>query len=159
MKVLTTSLILLILQVGIAHGSIIVGNTDVPTSVLFNFQVDEANEMALLIPPVYESWQDPSFFITAATASAPPPPSGTATPTPWLDDPVDNRPGGLGVCRTTDCAGIPDDNFNMGESVLLEINQPILVGDIYFRNGQHFLVFDPEADEGVDRHGGTALAR
>lgn len=64
---------------------------------------------------------------------------------PWLDGPTGNpaRPAGLGVCQDVSdgCAGASSDNMEVGEAVLLTVNTPIFVGDIWFRDGNHELNF------------------
>jgi hypothetical protein len=126
---------LLLLVINTVQASVINPDpsTDIPAgTVLFNFQVPEANEGALL--PGFQSQLDSSISITAVSVNIA---GGVA----WLDDPfLDNGnllPGGLGVCPTDDCEDNDADAVNQGESVLLTVSEAITVGDIYFRNGSH----------------------
>lgn len=115
-------------------------SSDIPMTTLFNFQVDSTQEGAF--PDMYESWQDSNFWITKAEAFTA---SGAPNPTPWLDGPLSGKPAGVGMCQTNDCNGSSDDNIQFDEAVKLYVNTPVLVGDLYFRNGDHDTNFDADA--------------
>ncbi len=65
-------------------------------------------------------------------------------PYPYLDDLLSGRPGGLGVCQTVNCSGVPDDNLGWagaGEVLILDFSAPITMQSVSFNNGDHFQVF------------------
>ena len=74
---------------------------------------------------------------------------------PWLDGPSSGNPGGLGVCQdlSNGCENDPRDNIEGLEGVKIIVNTPILVGDIWFRDGNHELNFDDETILGVSIDG------
>lgn len=106
-------------------------SSDIPASVLFNFQVSESDEGVL--PAGFMSQVVPSISITSSSVVG-----TTMTGVAWLDDPFQGHPGGLGVCQTASCSDNDDYNITVSESLLLTVSEPIKVGDIYFRNGFHF---------------------
>ena len=111
--------------------------TDLPGSVLFNFQVASFAEQAMVAPGALpsDSTLGAAYQITGAVASYTGPPVANQNPTPFLDGPVAiDRLGGLGVCKTIDCSASNDDHLDMGESVLLTYTGAagILLGNIHF---------------------------
>ncbi len=138
MKNIFMPLMLLALVFGTANAATITpdASTDIPDgAVLFNFQVSETDEGELTAG--FMSQSNPTISITGVNVSG-----GVVS---WLDDPFNDNgtllPGGLGVCAVGDCAGNDSDAINQGESITLTVSEPIRVGEIYFRNGNHDPVF------------------
>ena len=81
---------------------------------------------------------------------------------PWLDGPTGSpaRPAGLGVCQdlSDGCGGDPTDNIEPSEGVELIVNTPILVGDIWFRDGNHELNFAAGTTFGVSIDGAAFIS-
>lgn len=65
--------------------------------------------------------------------------SEASTPLPYLDDPFQGRPGGLGVCQDVDpaCDGNSDDNLGSSEVVILAFSAPVTLSQVTFNNGIH----------------------
>lgn len=140
-----------LLVVGTANAAMVVpdASTDIPDgAVLFNFQVSEMDEGELTAG--FMSQSNPSISIAAVSVNV----AGGAA---WLDDPFNDNgtdlPGGLGVCPIGSCVDNDADAVNQGESILLTVSEPIRVGDIYFRNGNHDPIF--EGNFGVSIDGGA----
>ena len=126
-------------------------DTDLPDTVLFNFQVAESDEGPLSGVLPYDSTLGPAHQIVAETAAGGPDPTG------WLDGPSFGFKGGLGVCKTMDCDASSDDTLGAGESILLEIgttSEHVFLGDIYFANGTHGPTFAGDTFFGISINGG-----
>ena len=159
---LLLSCILMFLLSGVAHSSgfipVIAGNTSSPTS-LFQFQVDGTTFINPSnngleqgpMPKDYESVIDASYQISSSVAWQNGMMDDNNLASSYLDGPLGSnpsKPGGLGVCKRLsgmDCANSGDDSIQVGESILLNINKPIFVDDIYFTNGAHNDEFNPLA--------------
>ena len=63
---------------------------------------------------------------------------------------LDAGDAGLGVCKTTNCAGSTDDNVNDGEMLKLSFDQSVSLGDTSFRNKDHGTNFGGEIYLSVD---------
>ncbi len=142
---------LLALAFGTANAAMVEPDmsTDIPDgAVLFNFQVSEMDEGELTAG--FMSQSNPSISIAAVSVNV----AGGAA---WLDDPFNDNgtdlPGGLGVCPISSCVDNDADAVNQGESITLTVSEPIRVGDIYFRNGNHDPIF--EGNFGVSIDGGA----
>ncbi|MFK7794036.1 MAG: hypothetical protein AB8B89_01680 [Gammaproteobacteria bacterium] len=150
MKNIFMPLMLLALVIGTTNAATITPDpsTDIPDgAVLFNFQVSEMDEGELTAG--FMSQSNPGISITGVNVSG-----GVVS---WLDDPFNDNgtllPGGLGVCAVDNCAGNDSDALNQGETITLTISDPIRVGEIYFRNGNHDPIF--EENFGVSIDGGA----
>ena len=170
--------LLVFVFVGRAHALTVDPSSTVPTdgSVLFNFQTQNPditlgpNSIAGVgsEPLPLLAINNPSISITSATAATGGSVgmsgfvAGTGDAVPWLDGPIGNpaRPAGLGVCQDTKdgCGGASTDNIEAGESILLDVNTPIFVGDIYFRDGNHELSFAAGAQFAVSIDGGAFMS-
>jgi len=139
MKNISLLLSLLVFTCAPANAAIIApdASSDIPGDVLFNFQVSQSDEGALMTG--FMSQSNPAISITSVVVSG-----TTNSGVAWLDGPS-GGPAGLGVCQDDDCNGSSDDNVTVGESVLLTVSTAAKVGDIYFRNGSHGTTFASDA--------------
>ena len=163
---------------GRVHALTVDPSSTVPTdgSVLFNLQTQNPditlgpNSIAGVgfEPLPLLAINNPSISITSVTATTGGSVgmsgfvAGTGDAVAWLDGPIGNpaRPAGLGVCQdtTNGCGGASTDNIEAGESILLDVNTPIFVGDIYFRDGNHELSFATGAEFAVSIDGGAFMS-
>ena len=150
MKLLYISVLILLVSSS-AHASgfipVIDGNTSSPNS-LFQFQVDGSTNNGPTnngleqgpMPKDYESVIDGSHQISTSVAWQNGFMDDHNLAFSYLDGPSGGKPGGLGVCKElsgNQCADSGDDSIGRGESIMLNINKPVRVGNIYFTNGNH----------------------
>jgi hypothetical protein len=82
--------------------------------------------------------------------------SGFANSVAYLDDLSGGLPAGLGVCSTGNgaCAGTPDDNVTVGETLTLTFDRAVDTIQVFFRNQDHGTTFSGNFDLVID--GGSA---